>query len=184
MTIGGSTVDTNYATSPAPLNGSFSALLDNGASGSPTLTGGYYDSTAAEQWFAFTFRFPGDLPASNCETMHVTGGAVGNEDALFGTQYRTAIQGMRIYAGGSSVDTRILSADSTYKIKVRYQAGTGANAETQVWLGTPTVGAYRLQGTATNGTETRHGRWIDFSPSATIDIIIDDVKVDDADITW
>ena len=78
-----------------------------------------------------------------------------------------------------------ISADSTYKVKIRYQTSTGSDGETEFWLGT--IGgtdAYRSQGTATDGTEVEDLRFIDFAPNATIDIVIDGIKVDNEDIAW
>ena len=178
----GSTINEDYET--IILEGTQSILLDNSASGAPRCTTAYWDSTAAEQWVVFMVRFTGSLPGANCETVLCLNRVYADQNFLFGAQYRTSITAFRFNAGGSNIDTRAISADTTYYLKVRHEAIASGTSELQVWMGTSAVDSYQLQGQVTDCAEYKHMRFVIIAPSTTVDIVVDDIRVDDVDIPW
>ena len=173
--------DPDYTTSPAPLEGAQSCLLVG------TATTGIYKnmlSTYPEVYVAFMFRmtgttwqgYPSPIGIYNGGTMlaRIDGDSGANTVSMF---------------AGSLKDGSIftLGGGTTYYVKVRYKAGTGANSEVEIWKSSNGLsGNWGTSYKKSNGDATLNAQRIEFYnlSQATNLIILDDIRYDTGDINY
>lgn len=170
------TATADYATSPAPLQGSYSLLLnDSSDQAIVTFTG------QAEVYGASIVR----LSAFNAtDTYILVLRDSSNNDLCTVRTYSTDTVLIRS-TGGTQQSTTGLSFNSstTYYFKIYAKAGSGSNAECRGWWSTD--GTSWTAGTAsTNGTWTANIARIVPQSTGTVLKIYDDIRVSTSDISW
>jgi hypothetical protein len=126
----GGTADFNYTTSPAPLEGTKSVHVEPGEA--PAYTHG--STITGEQWGRFLFH-PLALPSS-FEAI-----AAFRDDSFESLIELTLNSTGTITLSGNGVgafETTVgtMAADTTYHVFWRYEQGSGANGEMEVWFNT------------------------------------------------
>lgn len=177
---GAATWTTNYATSPAPLRGSYSGRLNAAGESEPSYVTVTLSAPASQIWIHFMYRKlvaddggGGDsfviLDASN----NTLAGAYWN-DALVWTIF--------VEGGTTQNESGFLPVGTTYHIWMRYKAGSGANAEFDVYRGT-TTSRPAITADLGDGTSMASAAKIRFYCRNTVDYVIDQILVDDAEFT-
>lgn len=139
-----------YATSPAPLEGSYS--LRPATSGQDLFIRS--SDTSGEQWGHFLINCPA-LPASFQNVLIMASAAFNNVfviKLLSTGSVGIDAQGVFAFTSGT------ISAGTTYHVWWRLKPGTGSNSELQLWLNTAndrsgSPGTLQVSGTTGNSTE-------------------------------
>lgn len=174
------TPNEDYATSPAPLEGAQSILLDNTSTTQRANSPTFAEQSTVHGYFLLNVT---SLPDSgNSDTYSFK-----SNTTTICTVQLNASGAMRIVCGAvnSSATVATVTEGTTYHVWPSYTAGTGANAAAS--LGFSTDGTKPTSGnnftSMSNGTSTQGADSIRLSTSSvgTI-VIIDKVRVDDEEI--
>jgi hypothetical protein len=173
-------VDWDYTTSP--LYGSQSLFGADTSSGVREVTYNFPED-ADEIWIALRFRMSADPAAAanwfitlldsgtnvNC---HLQIGSTGNLTGHVDTAASTVV--------------RDIAAATTYRIKLRYKKGTGANEELEVWANSEASGTWGTSQVRTNGTTTTRADALILTNTNTgnHDVTWDTVLISTSDIPW
>lgn len=170
---------TNYDTAPdwnysaAPLQGTYSAEM-GGAS-----VAFWKDVTGASEYYvAFMFNIHNVTDDTSPVQFRDSGGNI-----LCQTYIGSGAIGAR-QAGGTNSTTIAISLDTTYYVKLRGKAGSGANAECQIYLSTNGTTWTSTQ-TSTDGTWTANIEKLVFQGRASVTPeVVDDIRLYTGDISW
>jgi len=168
-----SVADYDYTTSPAPLQGDQSCQIDVG--GNEDAIGAFTPSS--EIWVTFIWHHNAVAANSTVITIRDT-----DDNTLVFLQVRID-NTVRLYITGGTTDSGVtpLVDATTYWFKVRAKAGTGANAEAEVWISTNGTWG-ESDGSTTDGTWTADCENIRLYGKIDTDNIFDDIRVDDENI--
>jgi len=159
------------------LRGSQSLLLDDNDNVYLAFT------AQSEIWTHFLFQTVDATPASDLFIMRLTNGTTTQVYLRLKTSGVLRAESLYgVYAQGGS-----LADNTTYHIWTRYKKGTGVNAEVDVYYGTSATIPESATISFSNGTGTLDINRITLladpsSGTATADVFIDQVLVDDASI--
>jgi hypothetical protein len=174
--------DYGYATSPAPLEGSYSAYADPGLGGtSPGYNHG--SAISAEQWGHHLFH-PTGLPSSFQSILSV-------RESDFDLVFQLVLNstGTVTIDGSGAFETTVgtMAADTTYHVWWRYKPSTGGNnGQMEVWFNTSDDRAgspANNHQSYSSGTNTNGVQYVTFpaSGSGPEPYIIDTVQWADTD---
>lgn len=179
----GSTGDFGYATSPAPLEGSYSLRVD-----STDTFGGLYDrgsEFAAEQWGHFLLSVD-SLPAASETFFWLYDGSLAVNPLKLALISDGTIVVADSNAAHNATTASGISAATTYHVWWRYKPGSGANGEKEVWINTANNRAGTASGfhaVDTAGAITTGVRYFNFNgaDASTLNFIVDTVQWADTD---
>jgi len=185
---GGGTLTFNYATAPAPLEGTLS-LRFSGASGQEARSPSYTGSASKTYWTAI---FRGVTGGTNIfvPILYTTGAGaqLGGIQLVWTTDHWNPKLWSSGLSSGSTPGAATISTAQTWYLKLEYTPGSGANA---VWTmyavqdsgGFPGWGT--AQTTVTNASDTATAALIDIQNNNTSgEWIVDDIRVSVSDITY
>jgi hypothetical protein len=125
----GSTGDFGYATAPAPLEGSFSLLIDPAQGGQSLYI--HASEQAGESWGHFMFLYTPGLPSNFHHIFELA-------DDAFNTLFKITINanGTMTLTGMNAfeITSGTITADALYHLWWRFKQGTGSNAELEMWV--------------------------------------------------
>jgi PA14 domain/Chitobiase/beta-hexosaminidase C-terminal domain/Divergent InlB B-repeat domain len=175
----GNTIDWDYTA--APLVGAQSLFMPDPASGDRWANYNYSE-VSDTIYVAFWFRTSA-LPSAEFPIFEVLDS--GN-NALASVRLMTNGNVVIRADAVSSASIITMSTNTTYRIKVRYVRGTGANETIQAWCNTNASGAWSSTQTLSNGTSTLQADRASFynSPNINVNMTIDNVLVKTTDIAW
>lgn len=164
----------DYATSPAPLEGTQSVFFNATATRSlisPTHT------ALAEKWEAFMLHITSASIPAAARGLYAFRDSANNSVLALTVNATTGTVKLDV-GTGTATSAAALSVGTTYYFWIRYVKGTGSNAVGEVyWSTTTTPGSARA--TVTNGTSTTDSDKSVFAGYVDLRFIIDDVNVSD-----
>lgn len=171
----------NYATPPAPLEGSYSLVLDTvGTSSAQTATPVSY-AGQTDVYVAFRFAFHTATNGDNYQLISLQNATSGD---LCGLTFRLS-GAIRLDNTGATQSADLFTPviDTDYLLKIRYQY-TGSAAIATFWTSTNNGSTWTQRGQTTNGTSTTANTKIKFySGSANNNqLIFDTIRVSATDI--
>ena len=175
-TFGGSSIVYNYATAPAPFQGSYSLELLSGAdvqSAAGSITGATY---VGMEYYFTTFADYLD----HIQILNSTGAELcGVKMSAGGTQFTVT------NSGGSNASSSTGIATSTkYYLQLQAVAGTGSNAVCTLYYSTTGTSGSFTAVSSTNGTWTTAPNYLDVFGSNTGTDIVDDIRASTSIINW
>lgn len=175
-TAGGEGVNWDY--SAAPIKGAQSAQMLDTATTREAIWD--FPEAADEVWMAFIFQ-PSADPAANVDFVEILDGAGSTMAVLRETTTGTISSKVQASYTGIIND---IPAGTSFRIKMRYVKGTGANETLEVWAVDDASVGWGTSASQTNGTDTGQAGQIKFrNPAATNhDQKIDNVLIKTSDI--
>lgn len=175
-TAGGEGVDWDY--SAAPIKGAQSVQLLDTATTREAIWD--FPEAADEVWMAFIFS-PSADPAANVDFVEILDGAGATMAVLRETTTGTVSSKVQGTYTGVIND---MTAGASYRVKLRYVKGTGANETLETWVVIDGSAGWGTSASQTNGTDTGQSGQIKFrNPGATNhNQLIDNVFIKTSDI--
>ena len=175
-TYGGANIVYNYATAPAPFQGSYSLELLNSANvqtATGTITGASY--TGMISYFTAFADYAAHIQIRDLSNNLLCG----MQTSFGGTQFSVT------NSGGSNANSSSGIATSTkYYLQFLATPGTGSNAVCTLYYSTTgAVGSFTAV-SSTNGTWTTSPNYLVVSGANSGTVIVDDIRASNAIINW
>jgi hypothetical protein len=172
--------DIDYDSTASPITGAQSLAMADpvGADQSATYD---FPEDADTVWIAFKYRESADPAVSTGEFCRLLNSS--NTVLAF---WRTQTNGTLVFRVTSTNSTTVvdMTANTVYRVKMKYTKGTGADETLEMWAVTDGSGSWGTSQILTNGADTTRADKLQFNQAANNNITMtwDNVKVSTSDI--
>lgn len=172
----------DYATSPAPLEGDYSFVLNTVGTGSLYITSASFSAASGDVYIAY--RYAQSTAANGDGSFVYVRDAANNNLCAVYHGIDDQIKGLN--TGGGQVPNFItLTRDTAIYLKIHYVKGSGTNA-TVTYYTSSDGSTWTTEGTSTNGTSTADAANLQFTSASASNnqLIFDQIRVSNSDINY